>query len=365
DKHSTGGVGDKISLILAPIVAACGGLVPMISGRGLGHTGGTLDKLSSIPGYDATPDLARFRRVVSEAGCAIVGQTADLAPADRRLYAIRDVTATVDSIPLITASILSKKLAAGLDALVMDVKVGSGAFATSIEAAIDLTESLLAVAEGAGLRAAALLTDMSQVLGRHVGNALEVREAIGMLTGTPPDERLQTVTTVLACELLVLGGLARDGAAAEAVVEKALGSGAAAERFARMVSALGGPRDLLERPDRRLARAPIELAVTPRTAGFVSRVDARALGLVADLGVGRRARRRRGGDGGRGRAAGRTGRGRGGRPRPADRDRSRALGRRRGDGGALAARGRDGQRRTECRGRSADPAPDVAVTRDA
>ena len=289
DKHSTGGVGDKISLILAPIVAACGGLVPMISGRGLGHTGGTLDKLSSIPGYDATPDLARFRRVVSEAGCAIVGQTADLAPADRRLYAIRDVTATVDSIPLITASILSKKLAAGLDALVMDVKVGSGAFATSIEAAIDLTESLLAVAEGAGLRASALLTDMSQVLGRHIGNALEVREAIAVLTGRRRDERLDTVTMALAGELLVRGGLARDGAAAEAVVEKALGSGAAADRFARMVTALGGPRDLLERPDRHLARAPIELAVTPRTAGFVSRVDARALVLlVADLGGGRR-----------------------------------------------------------------------------
>ena len=289
DKHSTGGVGDKVSLILAPIVAACGGLVPMISGRGLGHTGGTLDKLASIPGYDATPDLARFRAAVSEAGCAIVGQTADLAPADRRLYAIRDVTATVDSIPLITASILSKKLAAGLDALVMDVKVGSGAFATSIEAAIDLTESLLVVAEGAGLRTSVLLTDMSQVLGRHVGNALEVREAIGVLTGQPRDERLQTVTTALAGELLVRGGLARDGAAAEAAVEKALGSGAAAERFARMVAALGGPRDLLERPDRYLARSPIELAVTPRAAGFVSRVDARALGLlVVDLGGGRR-----------------------------------------------------------------------------
>jgi thymidine phosphorylase len=289
DKHSTGGVGDKVSLILAPVVAACGGRVPMISGRGLGHTGGTLDKLGSIPGYDTTPDLARFRTAVRESGCAIVGQTADLAPADRRLYAIRDVTATVDSIPLITASILSKKLAGGLDALVMDVKVGSGAFATSIEAAIDLTESLLAVAEGAGLRASALLTDMSQVLGRHVGNALEIREAIGVLTGRLHDERLHTVTTALASELLVLGGLARDGAAADALVEQALTSGAAAERFARMVAALGGPRDLLECPDRHLARAPIELSVAPDAAGFVSRVDARALGLlVVDLGGGRR-----------------------------------------------------------------------------
>jgi len=289
DKHSTGGVGDKVSLILAPVVAACGGLVPMISGRGLGHTGGTLDKLGSIPGYDTAPDLARFRAAVREAGCAIVGQTADLAPADRRLYAIRDVTATVDSVPLITASILSKKLAAGLDALVMDVKVGSGAFATSLEAAIDLSESLLDVAEGAGLRASALLTDMSQALGRHVGNALEVREAIAVLTGRQGDERLHTVTTALASELLVLGGLARDNAAAEAAVQTALGSGAAAERFARMVAALGGPRDLLECPDRHLARAPIELAVAPDAAGFVSRVDARALGrLVVELGGGRR-----------------------------------------------------------------------------
>jgi thymidine phosphorylase len=289
DKHSTGGVGDKVSLLLAPVVAACGGLVPMISGRGLGHTGGTLDKLGSIPGYDTAPDLARFRATVREVGCAIVGQTAELAPADRRLYAVRDVTATVDSIPLITASILSKKLAAGLDALVMDVKVGSGAFTTSLETAMDLTESLLAVAQGAGLRASALLTDMSQALGRHVGNALEMREAIDVLTGHPRDERLYTVTRALASELLVLGGLARDGATAEAAVDRALGSGAAAERFARMVAALGGPRDLLECPGRHLARAPIERAVGPDVAGFVSRVDARALGLLlVDLGGGRR-----------------------------------------------------------------------------
>src|SRR6266850_3257311 len=208
DKHSSGGVGDKVSLVLAPVVAACGGIVPMISGRGLGHTGGTLDKLGSIPGYDTAPDLARFRAAVSDAGCAIVGQTADLAPADRRLYAIRDVTATVDSIPLITASILSKKLAAGLDALVVDVKVGSGAFAPSLETAVGLTESLLAVAQGSGLRTVALLTGMSQVLGHHVGNALEVREAIDVLTGRHRDARLHTVTAALASELLVLGGLA-------------------------------------------------------------------------------------------------------------------------------------------------------------
>jgi thymidine phosphorylase len=261
----------------------------MVSGRGLGHTGGTLDKLSSVPGYDVAPDLTRFRAAVREAGCAIVGQTADLTPADRRLYAIRDVTATVDSIPLITASILSKKLAAGLDALVIDVKVGSGAFATSIEAAIDLTESLLAVAEGAGLRTSALLTDMSQVLGHDVGNALEVHEAIGVLTGQRRDDRLYTVATTLASELLVLGGLARDLATASAAVDKALSSGAAAERFARMIAALGGPRDLVERPERHLSRAPVEVAVTPDAPGFVERVDARSLGLiVVELGGGRR-----------------------------------------------------------------------------
>src|SRR5881296_403112 len=219
DKHSTGGVGDKVSLILAPVVAACGGFVPMISGRGLGHTGGTLDKLSSIPGYDTTPDVGRFRVAVRAAGCAIVGQTAALVPADRRLYAIRDVTATVDSIPLITASILSKKLAARPDALVMDVKVGSGAFATSLETATVLAESLLAVAEDAGLRAVALLTDMAQVLGHHVGNALEVREAVDFLAGRRQDVRLHAVTAALASDLLVLGGLARDSVDASAAVE--------------------------------------------------------------------------------------------------------------------------------------------------
>jgi thymidine phosphorylase len=290
DKHSTGGVGDKVSLILAPVVAAAGGFVPMISGRGLGHTGGTLDKLASIPGYDTAPDVSRFRTAVRAAGCAIVGQTADLAPADRRLYAIRDVTATVESIPLITASILSKKLAAGLGALVMDIKVGSGAFAPSLETATALGESLLAVAGDAGLRTTALLTDMSQALGHHVGNALEVLEAIEFLTGAQRDARLHAVTSALATELLVLGGLARDDGEGTAAVDKALASGAAAERFARMVKALGGPADLVEHPARHLARAPVELAVAPDVAGVITRIDARAVGLlVAALGGGRQA----------------------------------------------------------------------------
>ena len=289
DKHSTGGVGDKVSLVLAPVVAACGGFVPMISGRGLGHTGGTLDKLASIPGYETTPDVARFRAAVSAAGCAIVGQTVDLAPADRRLYAVRDVTATTDSVPLITASILSKKLAAGLNALVVDVKVGSGALLPSLEAATALAESLLDVGGAAGLPMVALLTDMTQALGDHVGNALEVREAIDFLTGQRREPRLRVVTAALASELLVLGGLARDHAEAESAIERALASGAAAERFARMVAALGGPADLVEHPARHLALAPVQRPVAPAGSGTVSRIDARALGLLlVELGGGRR-----------------------------------------------------------------------------
>ena len=284
DKHSTGGIGDKVSLILAPLVAACGGYVPMISGRGLGHTGGTLDKLDSIPGYDTAPDLERLRRVVREAGCAIIGQTAELAPADRRLYAIRDVTATVESTPLITASILSKKLAAGLDALVMDVKVGSGAFLPSLDAARDLASSIVRVANGAGLRCAALLTDMSQCLGRTAGNALEVQEALDLLTGRAAEPRLRAVTLALAAELLALAGLPD----ARGRLEQALASGAAAERFARMARALGGPADLLEQPARHLPRAPVQQPVHLPQAGFVGAIDGRALGLaVVALGGGR------------------------------------------------------------------------------
>jgi thymidine phosphorylase len=280
DKHSTGGIGDKVSLVLAPLVAACGGFVPMVSGRGLGHTGGTLDKLESIPGYDATPDLGRFRSAVRSAGCAIVGQTAELAPADRRLYAIRDVTATADSIPLITASILSKKLAAGLDALVMDVKVGSGALVPGLDGATALAESLVTVAAGVGLRTVALLTDMDQVLGDHVGNALEVGEAIDFLTGKQREPRLHTVTTALARELLVLGGVVRDDGEAARAVDGALASGAATERFARMVAALGGPRDLVEHPVRHLRVAPVRRPVSTDRPGVITRVDARAIGLV-------------------------------------------------------------------------------------
>ena len=288
DKHSTGGVGDKVSLLLAPIVAACGGAVPMISGRGLGHTGGTLDKLESIPGYDATPDSERFRRAVARAGAAIVGQTARLAPADRRLYAIRDATGTVESIPLIVASILSKKLAAGLDALVMDVKVGSGAFLPDREQAEELASTIVEVAAGNGLATAALLTDMDRVLGRTAGNAVEVRESIDHLTGAASDERLREVTLALSAELLVLGGVEPDAKAARAAADGALDGGAAADRFGAMVRELGGPADVVEDPGKHLPAAAVTVAAEPAEAGTVSAVDVRAVGLaVVALGGGR------------------------------------------------------------------------------
>jgi len=281
DKHSTGGVGDKVSLMLAPIVAACGGAVPMISGRGLGHTGGTLDKLDSVPGYDTTPSVEELRRVVGgPAGCAIVGQTGDLAPADRRLYAIRDATGTVESIPLIVASILSKKLAAGLGALVMDVKFGSGAFMAERANADELARALVEVAGGAGLPTVALLTDMDQVLGSSAGNAVEVLESVEYLNGTRRDQRLHEVTLALAASLLVQGGLYADEDAARVAAEQSLDSGAAAERFGRMVAELGGPADFMERPGEHLAAAPLVRAVEPERAGVVQAMDCRAVGLV-------------------------------------------------------------------------------------
>ncbi|CAO3446170.1 Thymidine phosphorylase (EC 2.4.2.4) [Azospirillum argentinense] len=288
DKHSTGGVGDKVSLILAPALAACGGFVPMVSGRGLGHTGGTLDKFESIPGYRAKPDRATLERVVKEVGCAVIGATDDIAPADRRLYAIRDVTATVETIDLITASILSKKLAAGLDALVMDVKFGSGAFLPDIAKARELADSLVTVAEGAGLPTVALLTDMNEVLGRTAGNALEMRECIDILRGGAADSRLYEVTAAQAAELLVLAGLAPDVASARARFDRAMSSGQAAERFARMVHALGGPADLLDAPDRHLDAAPVVQPVFAERAGVVAAIDVRAVGIaVVALGGGR------------------------------------------------------------------------------
>jgi len=289
DKHSTGGIGDKVSLMLAPILAACGGFNPMISGRGLGHTGGTLDKLDSIPGYQSQPDLATFRKVVREVGCAVIGQTDDLAPADRRLYAIRDVTATVESIGLITASILSKKLAAGLDALVMDVKTGSGAFMAKLEDSRELARSIVDVANGAGLKTSALITDMNQALGRNVGNALEVDETIDYLTGEARDPRLHAATIALCGEALVLGGLAENAEDGRTKAEAALDGGQAAEVFGRMVAALGGPRDLINNPATHFRPAPVVRPCFATIGGTISRIDARAIGVaVVSLGGGRR-----------------------------------------------------------------------------
>ncbi len=287
DKHSTGGVGDKVSLILAPLLAACGGIVPMISGRGLGHTGGTLDKLQALPGYDINPQHDRLLAVLKNSGCAIVGASQQLAPADRRLYAIRDVTATVESLPLITASILSKKLAAGLQSLVMDVKVGNGAFTSSMAQATALAQSLVNVAAGAGLPTVALLTDMDQPLGLTVGNALEVQEAINCLTGREQEPRLREVTLALCGHALHLAGLARSADEGAQRAEQALVSGAAAERWAAMVAGLGGPADVLR--DAGLGVAPLAVDVPAPADGWIQTIDTRALGLaVVELGGGRR-----------------------------------------------------------------------------
>ncbi len=288
DKHSTGGVGDNVSLMLAPIVAACGAAVPMISGRGLGHTGGTLDKMESIPGYTVVPSNEQFRKTVQEAGCAIIGQTGSLAPADKRIYGVRDVTATVESVPLITASILSKKLAAGLEALVLDVKVGNGAFMSELDAAKELAESLVAVANGAGLPTTAIITDMHEPLASAAGNAVEVKNAVDFLTGGRRDRRLQEVTLSLADEMLLSSGLAEDREAARERSLAVLESGAATERFARMVAALGGPADFVERHADYLPLAAIERDVRIGKSGFVGSIDTRGLGLaVVALGGGR------------------------------------------------------------------------------
>lgn len=288
DKHSTGGVGDNVSLILAPAVAACGGFVPMISGRGLGHTGGTLDKLEAIPGYNATPDRAHLLSVVRAAGCAIIGQTGELAPADRRLYAIRDVTATVESIPLITASILSKKLAAGLDGLVMDVKTGSGAFMATMQGALDLAESLATVAAQAGLPTVSLVTDMDQPLASAAGNALETAHAIAHLDGSRREPRLHEIVLALGAEMLLLGELVDDLDAGRRRIDAAILGGNAAEHFAKMVSALGGPADLMEQASSYLPAAPVVRAVPSLARGTVSAIATRDIGLaVVALGGGR------------------------------------------------------------------------------
>ncbi|MFN6119986.1 MAG: thymidine phosphorylase [Actinomycetes bacterium] len=288
DKHSTGGVGDTVSLMLGPMVAACGGFVPMISGRGLGHTGGTYDKFESIPGYVATPTMEVFREVVASVGVSIIGQTSDLAPADKRLYGVRDVTATVESIPLITASILSKKLAAGLDALAMDVKFGNGAFMSTVPDARALAESITSVAGGAGMPTNARLTDMDQPLASAAGNALEMAYAIDYLTGARREPRMHEVVLALCAEMLVLGRLAATTDEARSRLEAVLASGEAAERFGRMVAAMGGPADLVDAPWAHLERSPIQVPVIAPSSGVVTAIDTRAVGLaVVVLGGGR------------------------------------------------------------------------------
>jgi thymidine phosphorylase len=287
DKHSTGGVGDKVSFLLAPIAAAAGCFVPMISGRGLGHTGGTTDKAESIPGYDATPDFDLFRKTVKNVGCAIIGQTEDLAPADRRLYSIRDVTGTVESVPLITASILSKKIAAGLQGLVMDVKLGSGAFMESHERAVELANSIIHTAGMAGLKTHALITDMNEVLGTSAGNALEIAESMRYLRNEEREPRLDDITLALCAEMVLVGGLEDDRDTARKRCEDAVTSGRAAEIFGRMTAALGGPADFVENYEQHLAMAPVVRAV--HAEGVVTAVNTRAVGnAIIELGGGRR-----------------------------------------------------------------------------
>jgi len=289
DKHSTGGVGDLVSLVLAPMLAACGAYIPMISGRGLGHTGGTLDKLESIPGFNVNPTQQLFDRTVRETGLAMTGQGSDLAPADGRFYAVRDVTATVESIPLIVASILSKKLAEGLDGLVLDIKTGNGAFMRERNLARDLAAELIEVASLAGVPCRALITDMNQPLARNAGNALEVFEAIEFLKNGNRQPRLEDVTLSLGVEMLLLGGLAQKPKAARQMLIEVLDSGLAAEHFARMVSMQGGPSDLLDQPARYLPAAPVIRSLAAPRNGCIESMDTRAIGLcLVGMGGGRR-----------------------------------------------------------------------------
>jgi len=280
DKHSTGGVGDKVSFMLAAIVAACGAYVPMISGRGLGHTGGTSDKLESIAGFNVQPSISEFKRIVKDLGVAIISQTDNLAPADKRLYGIRDVTATVESIPLITASILSKKLSAGLGSLVMDVKMGNGAMMSDMTQATQLAQSIVNVANGAGVPTQAIITDMNQVLGACAGNALEMYETAKYLTGKQREPRLHKVVTALAISMLISSKIASTEEEAKNKINQVLSNGKAAEVFSKMVAALGGPSDFLENPWRSMNKAKIIQDVIATNSGYISAMQTRDIGLA-------------------------------------------------------------------------------------
>jgi pyrimidine-nucleoside phosphorylase len=286
DKHSTGGVGDKTSLIIAPLVASCGGVVPMMSGRGLGHTGGTLDKLESIPGFRTNLSAAEMRQSLSAIGCALIGQTAEVAPADKRLYALRDVTGTIESIPLISASIMSKKIAEGIDALVLDVKSGSGAFMKTQQAARALAASLVGIGRSAGVRTEAVLTSMSRPLGVAVGNSNEVIECIELMKGRGRADLID-LSLELSERMLVLAGLADDRADAVEMCRRALGSGQALERFRSIIERQGGNPRVVDDYDL-LPRAPKEHVLAADSRGFVTRLDAELVGRASvALGAGR------------------------------------------------------------------------------
>ena len=288
DKHSTGGVGDKVSLVLAPILAACGLYVPMISGRGLGHTGGTLDKFDSIPGYNTVPDIDTFRKVVKEVGCAIIGQTSNLAPADKKLYSIRDIVGTVESLPLITSSILSKKIASGLRTLVLDVKVGNGSFNSTLEIAQNLATSLVTVAKGAGLQCEAILTDMNQVLGRSAGHSLEVLECVEYLTSKKRDPQLENITNELISSVLIM---TKNISKSEALrkINMVLDNGLAAEKFEKMVHALGGPGSFLNTYHKVLTNPSFVEDIILGRQGWIKEIKTRELGLILiELGGGRK-----------------------------------------------------------------------------
>ncbi len=279
DKHSSGGVGDKVSLMLAPLLAACDVYVPMIAGRGLGHTGGTIDKLEAIPGYNTQADIDLFKKTVKNVGCAIIGQTANLAPADKKIYAIRDVCSTVESIPLITASILSKKLAAGLQYLVMDLKCGNGAFMGNFDDAKALAQSIVDVANHAGTKTRAVLTDMNQVLGKTAGNAVEIKEAVDYLKNENVEHRLDTVTKELGAELLLQCGRCQSFNEARDLLEKAHASGAALEKFAQMAAELGADKSFADNPEKYLPQAKYQKPVFAETDGYVCAMDTRAIGV--------------------------------------------------------------------------------------
>ena len=288
DKHSTGGVGDKISLLLAPILAACDLFVPMISGRGLGHTGGTLDKFDSIPGYNTQPDIETFKKVVKDVGCAIIGQTSNLAPADKKLYSIRDVVATVESLPLITSSILSKKIASGIKSLVLDVKIGNGSFNSTIQIAETLARSLVDVAKGANLQCEALITDMNQVLGKSAGHSLEVIECIEYLTSSKRDARLENITNELVSSLLMMiKNISKEEALKH--ITLVLDNGLAAEKFEKMIHALGGSSSFLSTYKKELIRDLYTEEILLNKSGWIKEVNTRKLGLLLiELGGGRK-----------------------------------------------------------------------------